>query len=837
MMYTGEQLREIVFPLGGIGTGSVGLRGNGRLADWEIFNSPDKGSINGYSHLAVRAEYPDGKAIVRVLEGDTIRDWMGQYSKVQAKGFGNGLVAETMAGLPHFRSVTFENAFPFAVLTFRDPDFPAVVTLTAFNPFIPLDSENSGLPVAFFNLSVSSCAPGVRFSAAFSLQNPYGISRNEAFTDGEVSGVFLRENSLPQTALGYGDLTLAAIGPATVQEYWYRGNWHDGVITFWKDFSEGALRPRHYDDAQAGQKLRKDHGTIAVDLAPDVCRTFVLSWNCPVRCNDWSPCPDADGKEPTWKNYYATRFASSRDSALYALAHYDDLYRRSDAFRQAFFSSSLDPVLLDAMSATLCVLKSPTVLRLEDGTFWGWEGVFASSGSCEGTCTHVWSYAYALCFLFPDLERTIRNTEFEIDERESGAMDFRTKLPLGRRAENFICCLDGQMASVFKAYREWKISGDTAWLGRHWDAIKRTLAYAWSEENPHAWDRDGDGVLEGRQHHTLDMELFGPSSWLEGMYLAALAAAREMAREFGDPDEEKFAELFDQGKAFLNRELFNGSYYFQKINLHDRSYTDRFDCPGYWNDERGELKYQIGEGSAIDQMLGQWHADLLGLGEIFDTDQCETALRSMMKTNFKPRIGEIANMWRNFAVDDESGTVICDYPGATKPAIPLTYCSECNSGFEYAFAGLLFSRGMTDDGLRVVRAIRDRYDGRKRNPFNEIECGSNYARSMAGFAILPILSGFVFDLPHGTIGFCPRLSGDFRTFFSVGTAWGTYSRRDDGADLILSEGKLTLSAFLPGTGKPPRTVLADGEPVGFRADGDAVRFDEPVTVSRSLVVR
>ena len=88
-------------------------------------------------------------------------------------------------------------------------------------------------------------------------------------------------------------------------------------------------------------------------------------------------------------------------------------------------------------------------------------------------------------------------------------------------------------------------------------------------------------------------------------------------------------------------------------------------------------------------------------------------------------------------------TVVCNYPDNTeKPAIPISYCEETMTGFEYSFAGLLLSRGLIEDGLKVVKAVRDRYDGKKRNPWNEIECGSNYVRSMASFALIPILSGF-----------------------------------------------------------------------------------------------
>ena len=69
MIYKGNKLKEIVFPLGGIGTGSIGLAGNGSFVDWEIFNRPSKGSLNGHTHFAIRAEYPDGKSITKILQG------------------------------------------------------------------------------------------------------------------------------------------------------------------------------------------------------------------------------------------------------------------------------------------------------------------------------------------------------------------------------------------------------------------------------------------------------------------------------------------------------------------------------------------------------------------------------------------------------------------------------------------------------------------------------------------------------------------------------------------------------------------------------------------------
>ena len=131
--------------------------------------------------------------------------------------------------------------------------------------------------------------------------------------------------------------------------------------------------------------------------------------------------------------------------------------------------------VIDAAAANISVLKSPTVLRLEDGSFYGWEGVREKEGSCPGTCQHVWNYAYAMCFLFPDLERSIRDLEFKYSTDDNGRMGFRLMLPVGRKMSDFRACVDGQMGAVIKCYREWKISGNNKWLADNWENIKKVL--------------------------------------------------------------------------------------------------------------------------------------------------------------------------------------------------------------------------------------------------------------------------------------------------------------------------------------------------------------------------
>ena len=832
MKYKDQFTKEISFPLGGIGTGSIGLGGDGRLIDWEIFNKPSKGSVNGHSHFAIRAIQGD-KITAAVLNSDMQKELIGQLNKHKWSWncYGFGANTEKMCGFPHFRNLEFNGEFPIATLDFWDDAFPGNVRMTAFNPFIPLDSKNSSLPAAFFEVEVENTTDEpIKYQIALSVVNPHQNSRNTSeFLDGVRSVSFFPSELAPHE-IGYSDLTIATDADISyTQTYWYRGRWKDAVISFWDDFSNKLEMPERIYDTDG---IKFDKGTVIAEVSagPNEKKKakFVISWNAPTQYNYWNECKNEDGSHKTWKNYYATVFENSLQTAKYALANWDDLYTRTLKFKNALHGSTLPKEMIEAASANLSVLKSPTVLRLEDGSFYGWEGVAEMIGLCEGTCQHVWNYAYAMCFLFPDLERSIRDNEFKYSTDENGRMQFRMNLPVEREMFPYRACVDGQMGAVIKCYREWKISGDGKWLADHWENIKTVLEYAWSEKNEDCWDLNKDGVLEGRQHNTLDIEMFGPSSWLQSMYLAALKAAAEMAAFLEDTQKaQEYAALFEKGYHWTKENLFNGKYFIQKVDVTDKALTDRFEASDYyWNDEVKQIKYQIDQGSAIDQMLGQWHADLLGLGDMFDRKQVESALDAMMEYNFKPCMRDVVNPWRAFSLNDEAGAVICHYPKeVTKPRIPLPYSEETNTGFEYAFAGLLCAHGKLDDGLKVVKAIRDRYDGEKRNPWNEIECGNNYARSMASYALIPIMSGFEFDMPNGHIGFNPYLKDNFRCIWSLADAWGVFELDKNVAKINVCEGAITLKTIGARFFDTVSQVKIDGSPIDFSFDNGKVCFD------------
>ena len=866
--YAGENTRNVMFPLGGIGAGCIGLGGDGRLRDWEIYNRPSKGSVNGFSHFAVRAER-DGKVLdTRVLHGPFQGSLTGDPLGRQFNSFGFGVRREHMAGFPSFASCVFSGPYPVATLDFADRRFPGAVQLQAFSPFIPMESRDSSLPTAMFEFAVTNTTgEAIDYTLFGCLAFDF---KDDALVTAEKRGgrtTIVGRSAVDPKNTGYSELSIATDSENTsYQRHFFRGSWFDALEVYWQDISAGgALKDRWFykDDSarMTGSRRMAEHSTLAchVTLAPGETKTIrtAISWYVPNVSKYWisqNALLDEPRDVPTiWKNYYATQWDSVAAVSDAAFREWSRLASATKGFQQLLLGSTLPEPVLDAVSANLSILKSATVLRLEDGTFYGWEGCHPDAGSCEGSCTHVWNYQQALPFLFPDLERSMREADFTFNQiPETGGMAFRLSLPLGVGTANDRPCVDGQFGNVLKAYRDWKLTGDAAWLAAMWPHVKAAVAYAWHAGNYDKWDPDKTGVLAGRQHHTLDMELFGPSSWLNGFYLGALLAGAEMGEAAGDAaTAAEFRDIYARGRAWMHEHLFNGSYFVQQVDLKARGQLAPFDSNGrgsnyvrgsiydlYWSEEHGEVKYQIGQGCEIDQVLAQWHANLYGLGDVFEPEKFASAVRAVYTHNFKKRLGDEANPCRVFGLEDEAGTLMCAWPaGVERPAIPVPYSQETMHGFEYAFGCQLMMIGEIDKGIEIFASVRDRYRGHNRNPWNEIECGSNYARSMASYAAVLVLSGFGFDMSVGRISFDPKLqrSGAFISIWSTGTAWGTVTISDGEAQLMVLGGSMSLSEVavqgakvcadnFERTGRPSGAVPAsNGRAVFGPGDGLVIR--------------
>ena len=248
--YKGAKIKQISFPLGGIGTGCMGLAGNGSLIDWEIFNRPNKGGLNAFSHFAVKAERGDEVIDARVLNGGL----QPPYENLRG---GMGPLRETMGGVPHFTDVEFTGRFPLAELTFKHERFPGVVRMTAFNPFIPLNDKDSSIPGAFFEIELENKTDqAITYSVGCSVGNPLPrkATVNTYRSQGSVHMIRLGSSELQEDEPGYGDLTVATDCPdVSYQESWYRGQWFDSLEIFWRDFVKpGPLKNRTYADPAAG---------------------------------------------------------------------------------------------------------------------------------------------------------------------------------------------------------------------------------------------------------------------------------------------------------------------------------------------------------------------------------------------------------------------------------------------------------------------------------------------------------------------------------------------------------------------------------------------------------
>lgn len=827
--YLSERSRYVRFPLGGIGSGGFSISGSGRLVDWSIRNRPALQGWNGYSHFAVKAEQ-DGRLLdARVLNGPYDDNPSGGPGlRPMFDGFGHGAMRQSLAGVPHFRDVEFYGRFPTADLVFKDARFPGNVRMTAFSPFIPHEDRDSSMPVAMFAIELTNTtgAP-IDYTLAGTLGN-YGNN----------SGAhrFVTAQGLSTLAMGYGgaepepDSHKGGVAIATDaanvqhQDYHYRGQWFDDMTLFWKDFARpGPLPERSYDGPRTRHMQQfPEHGTLAakVTIGPGERKVvrFVISWSFPNGDIYWAHRDKPDGQipdrsTPLWRNYYATQWADASASATEAFARWDELTGKTLAFRDAVFGSSLPASIKDAATATLALLRTATVIRLEGGELWAWEGQHRLDGSCEGSCTHVWNYQQALSHLFPAIERTLRDSEWRYNQQPNGGLTFRQKLPLGSGLDIIGPCADGHFGAIIKTFRDWRLSGDTEWLKPLWPAMTRAMHYAWSKDNPDRWDPDETGILSGRQHQTLDMELFEPNSWLGTMYVAALLAMSEMAAALGDSAlADKCRRLGNAGAAYINDRLYNGRYFVQNIDLSDKSILERFNTgrnagvladsfmSAYWSDEHGEIKYQFADGCIADQILGQWHAEVAGIGTFLAPDRIGSALKAVHAENFRPSMADHFNPCRNYAYEDEGGLLIATYPeGTRQPLVAAPYAEEVWTGVEYASASHMIMHGLVDEGVEVVAAVRQRHDGARRNPFNDIECGSYYARSMSAWQLVNAFSGLSADFVSGRLSFAPKTEGDYRLFWSAGTSFGILGRRAGKVTLEVVGGMLSATEIAVGS--------------------------------------
>jgi beta-glucosidase 2, glycosyl-hydrolase family 116 N-term/Glycosyl-hydrolase family 116, catalytic region len=778
--YTGRDRLRISLPVGGIGTGTVGFGGRGQFRDWELENQPSKGLTSPLTFLACRVAGPGTPPQARILEGalfdEEVEGWMGSLAP--------------LAGLPRFADCEFQAAYPFGRVVLSDPDFPVQATVAAVNPLSPGDAELSGLPLAIFRVVLTSRAEHpIEASVAFSVEVLTGHALRERGEPSRptaehrsaagLAGVLLTDAAMDRDHEKWGTIAAAAVGQgAWSGPAWGIGKWNQGLFEMWEGFlATGKPAGSTFGHGEnVPMSSRALAGTVGAARTLEPGGTaevvFLLGWHFPNRRawrqGDQGP-RGLSGPEIVG-NHYATTTADAWAVLTAQAPHLDEAEGVTRRFVSALWSSDLSAPVKEAALFNLSTLRSQTFFRTADGLPFGWEGCLDNAGSCLGSCTHVWNYDLATGYLFGGLARQMRELEYLHATDAAGAMSFRILLPLSKAQDFPLAAADGQFGCVVKLHRDWKLSGDDDWLRLLWPACRRSLEFAWIAGG---WDADADGLCEGAQHNTMDVEYYGPNPVIQGWYLAALAAGAEMAAAVGDAEfADRCRDVLAAGQRATEATLFNGRYYQQQVippgnfgRIADKLRSDRMGA-----ERPDEPEFQIGDGCILDQLVGDTYARLTGVGAVFNADHAAKALAAIHELNYVPDFGNWTNYVRTYAVHGERGHVVESYP-AGLPEHPMPYWSEVWTGLEYVYALGLVQHGRADLAEDVVAAVRERFTGARRNPFDEAECGHHYARAMASWGLVVAMTGFSYDARAGVMRFA-RATSPVQWFWSSGSAWG-----------------------------------------------------------------
>jgi hypothetical protein len=706
------------------------------------------------------------------------------------------------------------------------------VNISGWSPFIPGDDKNSSLPVAslVYTFKNSGSKP---FDLVFSwnAKNFIRLEEGKNAISPIDNGFVITEEGNKATPFRT-DMCFFTDAPETVVDHcWFRGGWWDPMTMAWNHVRDGIMaNTPPVDNNAPGASL---YVPFTLPAGKERFIRLHLAWYTPksletygevgadkTDCDPGSGCcnsPADIGLDPYDKNfdgafyqpYYASQFASIQEIAAYWKANHSKLLQGSRSFRDSFYDSSLPPEVIEAVAANLSILKSPTVMRQYDGRLWSWEGCGDSWGCCHGSCTHVWNYAQAIPHLFPALERSLRATEFCENQDARGHQNFRATLPIRPNKHDFHAAADGQLGGIMKVHREWRISGDQDWLKKIYPMVRKSMDYAIQ-----TWDPGEKGVIEEPHHNTYDIEFWGPDGMHATFYLGALSAIIAMGGTLGQ-DVSRYKTILSKGRAYTENKLWDGEYFIQQIIYQGLQAKDPVSAQSFGGEYSAEAKdllkkegpkYQYGKGCLSDGVLGAWIARMCGLPDAIEPAKIKSHLKSVHRYNLKPTLQEHANPQRpSFALGDEGGLLLCTWPKGGKLSLPFVYSDEVWTGIEHQAASHMMMTGLVKEGLEVVRLSRKRYDGKVRNPFNEYECGHWYARAMAAYGSLQALTGVRYDAVDKTL-YVDSQVGDFKSFLSTSTGFGTVSLKSGKVELSLYQGKIDVKKTMV-TGKEAKLII------------------------------
>jgi len=781
-----NELRYIGMPVGGLHTGTVYMGGDGRLWLWQIFNTAYDGECegiepknvlwnNGKELITVRPR--DGSAYIEPAIADNLRT-IEQGFAVSTLVNGKEVIKELREN--HWDEIVFEATYPTCRVTYSSADFPLDVVLIAYSPFIPLDQDNSSLPLTTIHIELQNKdSEAIDVTVTGWMEN--GVHKGRKEFDAvkkhsqvaEYAGnqiIFYCCDQVPDQAMQAGDYGTMAFAcmDSQAQPTTRLQEWPVKPLAIKIDRSDSVI---DFSNMQVGAF------TVQRTIKPkEVSQiSYAISWHF----NNPHPKLRQHLKDAQSGYWYGAKFSDAAAVINYYLINREKLDKETMLWQETWNDTTLPSWFMDRTFVNIGTLATANTMRFASGRFWAWEGV----GACAGTCTHVWQYGQSMGRIFPDLERNLREvTDLGIGfQPDTGAIIFRAEYE--KRP-----AIDGQAGVILRFYRDHQMSSDHAFLERNWPKLKKAIQFVLDQ------DKNNDGMTDTPMENTLDAVWEGEIAWIVGLCLAATQAAALMAAEVGD---KKFQQLcldyVRKGSENMDTKLFNGEYYIHRPDM-----------------LQGRKKLGSYNTCHIDQVYGQAWCAQVDMPRINSQEKVVSALKALWKYNFTTDVGPYIKTHlggRPYALAGEGGMVMNTNPKNEEQAYgdhttwQLGYFHECMSGFEHQVAAHMMAEGMVDESLVLTRMIHDRHHAARRNPFNEIECSDHYARAMASYGTFINACGFSYHGPKGQIGFTPKVrAADFRAPFTVAKGWGTYSqkRKSKGecrCTLILKYGQLILHEF------------------------------------------
>ncbi len=583
-------------PLGGLGTGYLELRTDGKLGRCSMFNDICPPQALDVAFLAVSA-------------GEELRL----------------LCLDAPEGLRGSERILYWGHFPVADVQYQ-LDLPIQIGLRAFTPFILGDAEMSNTPAALFEIQLTNIGSR-KLSGwlAFSFPGPKAEPGKNSFSREIVSdpwpGIAVRQKQ----GSGYALVTSA---PGEILTGGYLGS--DPEV--WMGITAGKI-PTAADTPGA---------TVAAsyEIEPGESQRlrFALAWYYPY-------FRDSSGEPHT--HAYKRHFDSPDYVAKLVAERWEGLQSRTLAWQEVIFAQDLPAWLKNALVNGLYSLAKNTlwVISERPDNWYLPEGFFTHSESftgCPITETMVCRMDghFPTLFFFPELERTTLHA-FRHFQLRDGEVPFCFGRPTGMRDPRYHCqhpLNSGQYLQM--VYRYYLRTGDKPFLAEYYPSVKDAICYLQS------LDYDDDGLVNDHSH-ILPGELwpanqfydiwpwFGTSAYVAGTWLATLKLGITIAREMQDETSaEELETTLEKALKAYDAKLWNGQYY------------------RLYNDPEGG---RISETCLANQLMGEWCSEVVGLGEILPSDKVRQAIESIERLNYAATSHGLTNGMRPDGTPDTCG--------------------------------------------------------------------------------------------------------------------------------------------------------------------------------------